>query len=454
MDPQNLIKLDEAKAKEEIQSKQENSKKFLVFRIIFIVVPLILIFIVAIRFIFPETSSSEAIIATPVRIQQVQSADIELKLNYTGNLSPESSAALVPKISAKVETILVEENDLVSKDQVLVLLEADVVQLQAQQAEAAWRAAEAQFDKARTGLRPAELESLRASVTQAQDDLDTALSNFQRTENLYEAGTISKSEYEEAENKINSARTEVENAQRSLEIAEEASRREDQDMARAQADGSLRQYELALLQLEYAQIKSPVDGRIAQVLVDEGNLVGIGTPILTIVSDQLIFARIPIPEQYYGRFQEAKEVITAIVYPIAYPNREGFTGSIGKIAEIIDPLSRTFEVEVQIENSEALLKPGMFVRVEFKMDVISSSITVPNSAIVLRDGAQQVFVINGSNQEIVEQREVILGVNNESTTEILSGLMEGEIIVSEGNSFLENGQLVNVLNPELFAKDE
>lgn len=400
-----------------------------------------LLAIVGIRFIAQSLEEEPEIGAAPVRIDQPAEGSVSTRLSYNGNLRPERTTVITPLIAGEILQIHVSENEIVEQGQLLVSLDDEVVSLQAEQARANWEAADALLRKARQGARPEELESARASLAQAESELSNAQNNLERTRNLYEAGTIARAEFENAESAVQAAETELENARRSVRLMEEGSRSEDIDAVRAQAQAALRQFELAQLQTQYAQVTSPVTGRIIEIYQDPGNTAAPGNPLVAIVSDDLIQATITVPEKHYGLFQAQRDSLQVEINPIAYQNEPPFPGIVTRIAEIIDAGSRTFDVDVAVENRGGLLKPGMFVTVDFLLEEINDAILVESSAIVFRDGGTVVFLYD-QDDSTVSIAAVRTGLSDGEHTAILEGLTLEDFVVVEGNSFLEEGQTV------------
>lgn len=408
---------------------------------------------VAVQLIFQATEEEPQAQATPVRTGTPYIGDLQVELSYNGNLRPEQSTVVTPLISGEILEILVEENQRVEKDQLLVRLDDEVVRLQAEQARANWEAAEAVLAKSVQGVRPEELQNARATLQQAENELQTARNNLARTENLFESGTIARAEYEEAQNRVTAAETELENARRNVQLMEQGARQEDINVARAQARAAQRQYDLAQLQLENARVLSPVAGRVVEIYNDAGNTAAPGNPLLSIVSDNVIYAKITIPEQHYGLFQQQRDSIRARVSPIAYPDSPPFEGFITSIAEVIQAESRTFVVDVAVENPASLLKPGMFVRVDFIVQEIRDVLLVPDTALVFREGSQVIFTLDNNedgdpNTFIARSREVETGLSESGVTAIQSELNPNDRIIVEGNAFLEEGQEVRTIAGE------
>jgi RND family efflux transporter MFP subunit len=396
------------------------------------------------RFIGGEDGREERP-ATPVVAQRPRRGTIEEALRYPGNLLPERTVAIISKVAGKVENIFVTEGDRIQEDHVLIAIEDDVVRLQKDQAYAAYSAADAQYRKALKGVRESELEIARASFEQAEKDVEIAEANYERSKKLFELGSTSRARYEEMESIYLNARTQLENAGRSLKMMEEGATREEIEMAKANADAMKAQYELAELQFQNSEVETPVSGVVAKVLVEEGNMVGTSTPLMAVVQDNPMYAEIPVPEQYYGQIAAATENMTARVKPVAYPDHDPFPGRVTAVSPVIEAKSRTFTLEVAVENPESLLKPGMYVNVELVLGKSEDTLMVPESSLVFRDDRQVVFVVTEGASYHAEMREVIVGIRQDGRVEIKSGISARDRIIVKGNAFLEDGQKVDLI---------
>ncbi|MBN2444132.1 MAG: efflux RND transporter periplasmic adaptor subunit [Spirochaetales bacterium] len=403
----------------------------------------LILFTVVSRLTQPEKQKEE--ILTPVVVSGAIKGSISRKLYYSGTLIPQNTVIIISKVAGKIEKIFVKKGDLVTKDQTLVKIEDNTVNLQKQQAYSYLKIAEAQYQKAQKGLREEEKENARALVKQAEEDLLLAEENFERMSNLYESGAISKSEYDDAENMLRSARTSVENAKRTLKLMEQGASDEEIEIARANAAAARAQFDLAKLQVDFTKLETPVFGIVADIMADEGNLVGTSTPILAIVQINPIRAKIPIPEQYYGEFINNGDAMSIIIFPNAYPGSGGFKADIASIGPTIDPLSRTFALDIEILNPVRKLRPGMYVNVEITLEVHDNTLLLPVSSIVMRDGKKVIFTVEHNSPGSVVQHEIKTGIVNEEFAEVVDGIPEQARIITEGNLFLEDGQRVKVI---------
>ncbi len=418
------------------------SKKYLW---LLLLIPFLFVGIPVLQILLTPEEEVEIEEGAPVRVGSMSAGTVAQEIRYSGNLLPERTVSVVPKVAGRVEELLVDEGDILDQDELICVIDDEVVRLQQQQAYSAWQAAEAQYQSALRGVREEELENARNSLEQAESEFQLAQTNFERSQRLFEAGTISRSRFEEAESQLNAAETELENARRNIELMEEGASQEELEMARANADAAQRQYEIASLQVENTRITAPVGGVVAQVMVDEGNTVGLSTGIIAIVQDDPIIARIPIPERYYGDFLLYEGSIDVLISAIAYPHADSFSGTIHQLPAVINAENRTFGVEIAVENESRLLRPGMYVTAEFRMNIIDNARMLPADAVLNRAGGEVVFTLTEGNSFHANMIEVETGIVQGDMVQVLSGVDMDDIVIVEGNSFLEDGQLVRVV---------
>lgn len=387
----------------------------------------------------PQIPPASVVVATPVR------GTVRDSLTYSGILEPKSTVGVIPKIAGEVAGIAVEAGDTVSPGDLLLTLDDERVALQAQTARSAWEAAQAQYELALRGPREEELANARASLAQAERDIALAQRNLERTERLFDAGTVSQSELEEAQSRVESARTEFENSRRLVRLMEEGASAEELEAARANAEAARRQYELAVIQREDARVIAPVAGTVARVLVEEGDTVAPGRPVASIINASILTAAVSVPERYYGRIRRAAGDLAVAVRPIAYEEGLSFDARLLQIEPTVDPASRTFTVEIAVDNSDGLLLPGMYSTVELVVDTVTDALLVPRSAVIERNGSSVVFVVEeGVPTAETRMVRVELGLAEGDLIHVRSGLAEDALVVVEGNAFLEGDQPVLV----------
>lgn len=378
----------------------------------------------------------------PVAVSSPRRGEIRRVLSYAGTVEPQATVTVTPKVAGRVESIAVREGDRVARGQLLAVMESDVVRLQMEQAQGAWRAAEAQYEKAKKGVRSEELENAEALLAQAEKDVASAEDSYQRLGKLYKEGTISRSRYDDAERQLGAARTQLENARRNVQMMRQGASTEELAMAESQMRAMQAQYDLARLGMDNARVTAPLSGHVVKVHTDQGNMAGQATPLVTIAQDDQVLVRVPVPEKHYGELRQRQDSLEARVTLNALPGRV-YAGRVTAIAPTIDPASRTFSVELEVANPSGELKAGMYARVELVVERIDDALLVPAVAVVRRGGRTGVFTVHEGSSEVARFTEVETGLAEGQLVQVTRGLGETDRVVTEGNTFLEDGEEVS-----------
>ena len=191
--------------------------------------------------------------------------------------------------------------------------------------------------------------------------------------------------------------------------------------------------------LENTVLRAPVSGVVSARNYDRGDLYSMSQPIYTVQQITPVKLLVPISEADYTKVKRGDKVTIAAD---ALPGRS-YTGTIVRLYPTIDPASHTFNAEVRVANENRELRPGMYARVTVDYGA-AESIVVPDAAVMKLQGSGQrtVFVLNPDNT--VSVRTVETGRHFGTRYEILSGLEEGEQVLTGGHSNLKSGDKVEV----------
>jgi RND family efflux transporter MFP subunit len=289
-----------------------------------------------------------------------------------------------------------------------------------------------------TGARPEEIAQAEQLVRQAKASWQTSVDDYQRLKNLKERGFISLQHLDEAMLKVTLSEAEYQSASEKLTLLRKGARQEDRDALLAQIRQAEATVRLAEMHLANTTIRVPLGGIISKRYVDRGALVGTSTPILRIVAMDRVKVVIQVVERELARLRSKA---TADINVDAYGD-EVFTGRVTAISPTVDPESRTADVEVQVDNTDHRLKPGMFARVDLTVERRDKALLVPKDSLLRESGPPRVFVLDGGKASL---REVTLGLEGEEYVEVVGGLQEGEEVILAGQYELNNGMAVNVV---------
>ena len=164
------------------------------------------------------------------------------------------------------------------------------------------------------------------------------------------------------------------------------------------------------------------------------------SPIYTVQQISPVKLLVAVSETDYTKVSKGDKVT---VLADALPG-EVFKGTVVRLYPTMDAVSHTFNVEVQVANSSARLRPGMYAKASLNMGD-TDSVVIPDAAVVKQQGSGQKLVYVLKADSTVEARIITLGRFFDGKYEVLSGLSEGEIVVVKGQSVLKSGDKVEVV---------
>ena len=314
-----------------------------------------------------KTAQSQDVEIIPtVAVETVSSRDVAQTSTYTSTVQPYVKNNIAPQTAGRISKINVEIGDFVKKGQVL-----------------------AEIDK--------------AQLQQAQLQLHNKEVELERLRTLYEAGGLSKSDFDAVELAYNVAKTQVDNL------------------------------------FENTVLCSPIDGVVTARNYDVGDMYAMSAPIYTVEQIKPVKLLVAISESEYTKVKKGDTVeITADAFP-----GETFYGKINKIYPTIDQTTRTFTAEVVVKNDKNILRPGMFARVTVNFGT-NHNVVIPDVAVVKQQGSGERFVYVLNNDGTVTYKKVVLGRRMGAEYEVLEGLEDGARIVTGGQIRLKDGIKVEV----------
>ena len=243
----------------------------------------------------------------------------------------------------------------------------------------------------------------KASLQQAQLQLLNQEVELERLRTLYEAGAVSKSDFDSIELAYNVTKTQVENL------------------------------------LENTVLCSPIDGVVTARNYDVGDMYAMSSPIYTVEQIKPVKLLVAVSESDYTKVKKGDSVE---VKADALPELT-FYGKIEKIYPTVDAATRTFNVEVLVPNNYSSLRPGMFTRVTVDFGS-NNNVVIPDVAVVKQQGSGERFVYVLNADGTVTYKKVELGRRMGAEYEVLSGLEDGDKIVTGGQIRLKDGVKVIV----------
>ncbi len=382
----------------------------------------------------------EAEAPTPVTVEAASRGAIDHVISADAVLYPINQANVTSKMSAPVKKVLVNRGDHVTAGKLLLTLEGTDLTAAAEESKQQYDAAQAAYQTL-TGATVEEDKTKAESDVKADEQaLEAAKRVYENRVKLQQEGALAAKLVDDARVAMVQAQSQYDTAKRHLEGFTNVSRRESIRTAQAQMSAAKAHYETAAAQVQYAEIHSPIAGIVADRPLYPGEMPANGAPLITIVDIHEIVARANVP------VKDAAAIKVGRPARLTGPDGD-IPGKVTVVSPAVDPNTTTVEVWVQAENKEEKLKPGGTVRVAIVAETIQNTIVVPATALLnADDGGQKVMVVTSDNK--AHERRINVGVRQGARVQIISGLQEGEQVVTSGGLGLEDKAKVTVQAPK------
>jgi RND family efflux transporter MFP subunit len=336
-----------------------------------------------------------------------------------GNIEPLYSAAIYARTEGYVERRNVDIGSKVKAGQVLAIISSPEVDQQLLQARATLAQSEASLQQSRAGLEQAKANAELARLTKERDLP------------LGQQHAISQQIVDEA--------VQANNARVADVAAAEA------NITAAQANVTANRANVArLLQMQsFEQVVAPFDGIITARNVERGDLVSTGNaaagkPLFNIVQSGTLRIQIDVPQSEAINIQDGQKASIAVKERLG----RDYTGIVVRSAGSLDSAARTMLTEVQVDNRDGSLLPGMYAQVKFTLAEQSSALIIPTSSLVIDHNGMHVVTVQ--NNQKVHFIPVVIGRDMGTKIEILSGIQGSDALVASPSDLLREGQDVEV----------
>ncbi len=358
------------------------------------------------------------------KVAAAQRGDISHVLTLAGQFQPFQVVDVHPKVSGYMSRISVDIGDIVHQGQTLAVLEVPELKAELQQTVFQLQQTKEEIARAQHEINRAEAE--HAALHAASERLKQAAAG--------RPGLIAQQELDDAEAKDLSSEAQVDAAKSAMAGAQEHAGAAQSDNLRVQALHN------------YTNVTAPLDGVVIWRYADTGALIQGGTnsndqalPIVRISQSNLLRLRIPVPEDDV-RYVHIGDQLQVRVDAIG----RSFSGKIVRFTREVNFETRTMETEVDVENKDLSISPGMYANTLLQLGHANNVVTIPVEALVLNGQQETVYVLDGSNH--VHIRNVTVGLQGSRLAEITNGLSPGDRVVIGGQDKYQENEAVTVLD--------
>jgi multidrug efflux system membrane fusion protein len=344
-----------------------------------------------------RSGSNPAVMAAPVLVAQaiVTNVPVRIQPEPVGHVLPVSTVTIHSQIQGMISEVHFKEGQEVKKGDLLFTIDP--------------RPSQAALDQA------------RAALARDSAQLEYAKINFAREQKLFDQKLISEDELD--------------------------TNRASQDALAGTVASDRAAITNALLNLDYCEIRSPVDGRTGSLQAYAGNVVKAPDDILlTINQIHPIYVAFAMPEQYLPAVKK-QMAGDPLAVTASFENMEGPapTGELTFVDNAVDTTTGTILLKATFPNKRDVLWPGQFVSVSLTLQELTGVIVVPAQAVQTGQNGQFIYVVKAD--QTVEERAVTTGITYDGDTVIENGLSAGETVVTDGQLRLAPGVKVDVKTP-------
>ncbi|MBE9256686.1 efflux RND transporter periplasmic adaptor subunit [Dolichospermum sp. LEGE 00246] len=386
----------------------------------------------------------------------------ELVLPSTIQASQETT--IYARTSGYLQKRLVDIGDRVNAGQLLSVIDApetdqDVQQANAEIAKSQANLAQVQADlvqkQSNLSQTKANVKARQAELVQARSNLELARQTWQRWQSLQQQGAVAKQAADEKRTAFNAAKANVDaiaarvkSDEDNVNTALAAINSQKANINAVTATGNVSQSNLQRINAlqSFKRIIAPFTGVITARNVDIGALISAGSNnnsgnswLFKIAQTDNLRIRINVPQAFVQSIHTGE---TALVSVRELP-KKSFSGKVIRTADVLDATSNTLVTEIEVQNADNVLRPGMYAEVKFKTERANPPLLVPSNTLVINADGVQVATVTKENK--VKYKKVELGRDYGTQVEVVSGLTPNAKLITNPTDSLQDGKPVKAI---------
>ena len=361
---------------------------------------------------------------------------LAIRVEGNGTVISKDTVNLSPKATGRLESLYVQQGDLVEAGQIVARMEVGSLVAELQQRQAQLAQAEAEYSRILAGNRKEDILQVEARLVAARSQVDLTTTRLGRYQDLARQGAISQNDLDFYVHDAQNAEANLNDIQQQLKAISNGSRPEEIAAAAANVAAAQAQIKIIETELAEANIRAPFSGHVSQTYASIGAIVtpttsasakasATSSSILALSSG--LEVEIDILEANIGQIEVGQSVE---ILAEAFPNQV-YQGHVLRIAPeaIIDNNITTFQVTVELLTGSDQLRSGMTVDATFISETSIDALMVPTVAIATKDGQLGVHLL--SSEGNIDFQSVTVGITQTGKTQILQGLEVGDRIFLE-----------------------
>lgn len=390
----------------------------------------------------PEPPPVVTVQAAPVKqgsISQVVTTDAVL--------FPINQATIVPKIASPVAKAYVVRGTKVHEGQLLLTLENKDLAAAAEEGRGNFEGAQAAAIIATNNSVPEELQKAELDTQAAKENLDAQQKIYDSRKNLFDQGAVPRKDLDAAAVALVQARAQYSESEKHLVGLKASGNQAELKSAAGQLTAAEGKYKGAEAQLQYSEIRSPIDGVVTDGPWYPGTMPQAGVPLVTVMNLSQMVAKAHIPQNQAALLKKGDEASIKVA-----GSDEDIKGKVTLVSPALDPGSTTVEVWVQAANPKGVLKAGSSASLSMVAKTVPDALIVPAEALVSDEEGKKSVMVVGTDGK-AHKRDVETGVQTADTVQIVSGVKAGEQVVSTGAYGLPDNTKIKIEAPAASGKE-
>lgn len=373
-----------------------------------------------------------------VQAEHPEQGTIAEQITTDAVLTPLAQAAIEPKITAPVKEFYVQRGARVKAGELLAALENNDLTAAAMDNKGAYMAAQATFDTTTKAQVPEDTLKAESDFAQAKANLELNQSIVTSRKQLFTQGAIPGRDLDTAQAALVQAQAAYDAAKTHLDSVHSVSRAAALEAAQGQLTSAEGKYKGAEAEVNYSQIRSPIDGVVTDRPLFAGETAAAGAPLITVMETSTLTAKAHIGQSLAQQLKvgsAAQVHVPGLADPVE--------GRVSLISPALDPGSTTIEVWIKIDNKAGNLKVGTPVKITISGQTVAQAWKIPSSAVLTADdGSKSVMVIGPDGA--AHHKPVTLGITDGEDVQVKAGLAPSDMVITGGSYGLDEGTKVKV----------
>jgi multidrug efflux pump subunit AcrA (membrane-fusion protein) len=372
-----------------------------------------------------------------VEVATVKRGDIVQRLELSGEVVAGDSVVIAATKEGPIAYCPWREGDTVAAGDKLVEIHREVYRAEVRAAEAALAVARAKLADLKTGTRPEAIDRAEANVRRWEATLTEARRSYERQKQLIADDFTSQQSVDQARERMDVAEAELAAAREALGMLKAGPTQTEIAVQESVEEEAAARLALAKAHLSENVITAPFDGVISAVHVRPGDLATPRSPLLEMYAPDSLVIRFSVPEAHSAAMRAGRRLRVTLDALVG----KTFSAEVVRVYPQLDESMRTRTVEAKLTESAEMV-PYMFARLSLELKRADVAVLAPAEAVLTApDGERYVFAVD---QGKARRHVLEIGIEQDQTVQVLSGLEPGQRIVVAGQAALRDGQAVRL----------